>query len=377
MAAYRVLVVEDNHEVRRMVSASIKTLEAEIDVLDVPSAEEALFISTSLPLDLVILDFRLPGMTGIDMVSRLRKRRPETKVILVTGVEDATVRQQVAEASAEAYFYKPIEIDKFLDAVKRCLWGDQAKLPPAAAIPEPAEAAPATRPLDSSLPHPSDAGLTLPQRFMPTLDERLTTLKQQLRAVSVLLMSDAGQVLEVAGNPSQITSGSALLSGLMRAFHASVHVSRILGRGTSMQYFTSQRQCLYMAPVGLSHALFAITSGFFEPDKLAIVDRYLQMAVHDLQDILANISAEERARQDDLEKFRAELPAQVHVDPETRQRVEDMFTQGVKTTDQQGADSFWDTTGDDVSLDRPHSKDILTYDQAHDLGLTPGEDKPT
>lgn len=77
MAAYRVLVVEDNHEVRRMVAASIKALDAEIDVLDVPSAEEALLISTSLALDLVVLDIRLPGMSGLEMVARIRKRRPE------------------------------------------------------------------------------------------------------------------------------------------------------------------------------------------------------------------------------------------------------------------------------------------------------------
>ena len=76
MAAYRVLVVDDNHEIRRMVTASIKSLSTEIDVLDVPSAEEALFISASLPLDLVVLDFRLPGMTGLEMVPRLRRRIP-------------------------------------------------------------------------------------------------------------------------------------------------------------------------------------------------------------------------------------------------------------------------------------------------------------
>ena len=88
MAAYRVLVVDDNHEVRRMITASIKTLDAEIDVLDVPSAEEALFISASLPLDLVVIDFRLPGMSGLEMVSKLRKRKPAAKIILVTGVTD-------------------------------------------------------------------------------------------------------------------------------------------------------------------------------------------------------------------------------------------------------------------------------------------------
>jgi CheY-like chemotaxis protein len=71
MAAYRVLIVDDNHEVRRMVTASIKTLGAEIDVLNVPSAEEALFISTSQPLDLVVIDIRLPGMSDLEMVDRL------------------------------------------------------------------------------------------------------------------------------------------------------------------------------------------------------------------------------------------------------------------------------------------------------------------
>ena len=126
MAAYRVLVVDDNHEVRRMVTASIKTLDAHIDVLDVPSAEEALFISASLPLDLVVIDFRLPGMSGLEMVSRLRKRRPAAKIILVTGVTDEPTRQQIATAGADAFFFKPIEINNFLDAVKRCLWSDPA-----------------------------------------------------------------------------------------------------------------------------------------------------------------------------------------------------------------------------------------------------------
>src|SRR5512136_2082999 len=121
MATYRVLVVEDNHEVRRMVTSSIKTLGSEIDVLDVPSAEEALFISASLPLDLVVLDIRLPGMSGLEMVDRLRKRKPESKIILVTGVTDVVTRQQISEAGADAYFFKTIENSQFLEAVKSCL----------------------------------------------------------------------------------------------------------------------------------------------------------------------------------------------------------------------------------------------------------------
>jgi len=382
MAAYRVLVVEDNHEVRRMVTASLKTLGTEIDVLDVPSAEEALVINATLPIDLVVLDFRLPGMTGLDMVARLRKRRPQAKIILVTGVEDPAIRQQVAEAHTEAYFFKPIEIDKFLQAVKGCLWADQPTPAPETTALGPADLPPVSQPEVLSQPEivnpsaPPDSGQTLPQKYMPNLDERLSTLKQQLRAVSVLLVTDSGQVVEVAGNPSQITSGSALLASLMNAFRASVQVSQAIGRGTctSLQYFAAQKQCLYVVPIGLNHALFVITSSFFEPDKLGTVDRYFQLAVRDLQAILAGLAAEEQARQAHLEKLHDELPTQITVDQETRQIVDDMFTRAGDKGE--GADNYWDAAGNEDAPDKLDGKEVLTFDQARKLGLAPGEDKP-
>ncbi len=394
--AYRVLVVEDNHEVRRMVTASLKTLGAEIDVLDVPSAEEALVISASLPLDLVVLDFRLPGMTGLDMVTRLRKRRPEAKIILVTGVEDTAIRQQIAQAQAEAYFFKPIEVDKFLEAAKSCLWGGPAELASAPPFSQPASTLPETHPIES--PPPASAAAspaaqktaqpaayatvqpavqpTAPQGYLPTLDERLTTLKQQLRAVSVLLVNEAGQVLEVAGNPSQLTAGSALFTSLMDAFHAAVQISQATGRISSLQFFASQRQTLYVVPVGFNHALFAVTSGNFESDKLSTIDRYFQLAVRDLQDILARLAAEEQARQASLEKLRADLPSQIPVDRATRQRVDEMLSKAGKSANQQEADSFWDELGEGDAQEKGQGKDTLTYDQAHDLGITPGDKKP-
>ncbi|HSB66047.1 MAG TPA: response regulator [Anaerolineales bacterium] len=378
MASYRILVIEDNHEVRRMVTASLKTLGAEIDVLDVPSAEEALVICASLPLDMVVLDIRLPGMSGLDMVTRLRKRRPETKIILVTGVEDTAIRNQVAQAGTEAYFFKPIEIDKFLEAVKHCLWADQSETMVSDVVPPTIEVLPVTSPAVEQPAAVESAKKAASQGLMPTLDERLTTLKQQLRAVSVLLVDDAGQVMEVAGNPSQITSGSALLSSLMHAFRASLQVSQAMGRstGASLQYFASQRQCLYVVPVGLSYALFVITSGYFEPDKLGTIDRYFQLAVRDLQDILANIAAEEQVRQARLERQQAELAAQVTVDQETRKSVEDMFAKAAKVVEKEKVESFWEELEDHETQDATRTSEGLTYNQARDLGIAPGDNQP-
>jgi DNA-binding response OmpR family regulator len=374
MAIYRVLVVEDNPEVRRMVTASIKTLGPEIDVLDVPSAEEALFISASLPLDLVVLDYRLPGMTGLEMVTHLQKRRPEAKIILVTGVEDTTTRKQVAEAGAEAFFYKPIEIDTFLEAVKRSLWSDQGVQNLLLNKQETASPLPVTGEISTPEVKPST-----PQSFRLSVDERLTVLKQQLKAVSALLVDDAGQVLELAGNPSQITTSSMLLKALIDSFKASVQVSQAMGSSTSisMQYFAAHRQCLYVVTAGQNHALFVLTSGYFEPDKLSIINHTLQVAARDIRSILANQAAEEQARQEQSARLQADLPKDVAVDQETLAGVEQLFTRTSKSAAKEKADGFWESLEASDTVEGLHGKDVLSYDQARNLGLAPDEEKET
>lgn len=371
MAGYRVLVVEDNPEVRRMVSASIKTLGSEIDVLDVPSAEEALFISTSLPIDLVVLDHRLPGMTGLEMVARFQKRRPEAKVILVTGVEDISTRQQVAEAGAQAYFYKPIDIDAFLASVKHCLWPERGMQNPTLTSEVPTVRVAAVKASSTD-----DARKSAPQRFKLSLDERLTLLRQQLKAVSALLVNDVGQVLEAAGDPSQITTSSALLSALLSAYKAGLQVTQTIsgGSGASLQYFTALRQCLYIVNVGQDHALLVLTSGYFEPEKLSAVNHNLQTAAQDLESILANQAAEEQAREEKASSLQTELPEDIPVDQETLAGVEKLFTQGAENSAGEKADRFWESLETSEGAEGLQGKDVLSYDQARDLGLAPDEE---
>jgi len=372
MAGYRVLVVEDNPQVRRMVSASIKTLGSEIDVLDVPSAEEALFISASLPIDLVVLDHRLPGMTGLEMVSRFQKRRPEAKIILVTGVEDKSTRQQVAEAGAEAFFYKPIVIDTFLASVKRCLWPEVGEQNPILTNQEPAVTKPV---VDAS--STDETSKSTPQRFKLSLDERLMMLKQQLKAISTILVDHTGKVVEVAGNPSLITSSSVVLSGLLSAYKAGSQVTQAIsgGTGASMQYFATLQHCLYIVNVGQNHALFVLTSGYFDPERLSATNQALQTAAADLESILSDQAAEERARLEQAERQQTELTEDVHVDQETLAGVEKLFASGAENSAKEKADRFWESLDASEGVEGLQGKDVLSYDQARDLGLAPNDDK--
>ena len=76
MAAHRILIVDDQHEVRRMLSTSLRTLGPEIEVVDVPSGEEALLVASRRPVDLLISDVRLPGLSGLELMARVHKRNP-------------------------------------------------------------------------------------------------------------------------------------------------------------------------------------------------------------------------------------------------------------------------------------------------------------
>jgi DNA-binding response OmpR family regulator len=365
MAVHRVLVVDDNHEIRRMVTASIKTLGAEVDVVDVPSAEEALFISASLPLDLVVLDFRLPGMSGLEMVNRLRKHKPETKVILVTGVEDVATRQQISEAGVAAYFFKPIEIATFLDAVRHCLWTDLEGV-----------SVPAARAGMTEGPEASEAKPPALKGIESKLDKRLLSLKQQVRATSVLLVNEIGQIVEVAGNPSPITSSSVLLPALMEAFRASQRVSEALGKGANecLLYFTDARQRIYLAPIDPSNLLLVVTTGSKEPDKIGLVDQAIHLAVHDLCNIFERMS-EESLQPAAAEIEQVELPVDIVVDPETLAGVAGIFSHVPNSGSLEEADGFWEALGENGELEGGRDKGVLSYDQARDMGLAPDEDE--
>ena len=121
MARYHILIVDDQREVRLLLRAGLETLKLDLAVTDVPSAEEALLILGKEQIDLMVVDVRLPGMSGLELHHRAGKRTPTTQLILITGMTDEKVLRQVAEAGAAAYFYKPIQIDLFLDEVCKCL----------------------------------------------------------------------------------------------------------------------------------------------------------------------------------------------------------------------------------------------------------------
>jgi CheY-like chemotaxis protein len=369
MPQFRVLIVDDQHEVRRMLAASLRTLGKHFDVLEVPSGEEALLISSQLPLDLVVADVRLPGMSGLELVTRLQKRTPQTRIILVTGVDEPRLRRQVADAGADAFFYKPVEMADFLDAVERCLGlaGEAFPLPPVAEEPV-AVKGHKTTPLSSR----SAAVQAAPQPV--SLPDRLVMLRRQLNAVSVTLLDDSGRVVAEAGNLPEISASTSLIPALMGVLSASLKVAHGLGREKTpdnLMCFSGGRFHLCLAPVGRVYALLIVSLDNFTPGRLSEIGQAVSPAAGDLLQILENMGVELEPRQQ-VPPQPVELPQDVTVDAATQASVDALFKQAVKkkinTSD---ADAFWDPSGEKSESDGSSDADALSYEQARKLGLTP------
>jgi DNA-binding NtrC family response regulator len=115
----RILVVDDEKMIRWTLSRSLG--EAGFTTEDASTAAEALAAVEREVPDLVLLDFKLPDKTGVEVLREIRRIAPEVPVILITAF--GTVDGAVAAMREGAYDYrsKPFEIDDLMLAVRRAL----------------------------------------------------------------------------------------------------------------------------------------------------------------------------------------------------------------------------------------------------------------
>ncbi len=117
----RVLIVEDEPAVRRLLAYNLEA--AGFEVTAARDGEEALLQIEELPPDLLILDWMLPGLSGIELCRRLR-RRPATArlpVIMLTARVEESDRLRGLETGADDYVTKPFSPAELVARVRAVL----------------------------------------------------------------------------------------------------------------------------------------------------------------------------------------------------------------------------------------------------------------
>jgi CheY-like chemotaxis protein len=113
-ARARILLVDDEPQFREMLTEYL--VGEHFEVLEAGSGEEALPHVTAWCPDLVLLDLMMAGIGGLETLRRIKSIRPETRVIMVTAVDDLDVARSALAAGAADYVTKPFTF-QYLDAV--------------------------------------------------------------------------------------------------------------------------------------------------------------------------------------------------------------------------------------------------------------------
>ena len=113
-----VLVVDDEHGVRASVRA---ILEETCDVLEAEDGAAALEVLRAREVDVVMLDQRMPGEPGIDVLARIKALDPTIVVILATAVHDVRTAVAAMRLGAYDYLVKPFDVDDINLLVQRAL----------------------------------------------------------------------------------------------------------------------------------------------------------------------------------------------------------------------------------------------------------------
>jgi DNA-binding NarL/FixJ family response regulator len=119
----RVAVVEDNADLREGLTHLLQWTEGFTCVGTYPACEGFLDEIASVAPDVVLMDIGLPGMSGIDGVSELKKRVPVTNVLMLTVFEDDQKILDSICAGASGYLLKLTSPEKILEAIREIVGG--------------------------------------------------------------------------------------------------------------------------------------------------------------------------------------------------------------------------------------------------------------
>jgi DNA-binding NtrC family response regulator len=111
-----VLVVDDEESVRASVRA---ILEETCDVFEAANGAQALDVLKSREIDLVMLDQRMPGEPGIDVLPRIKAADPSTIVVIATAVRELRTAVEALKRGAYDYLTKPFDVDDILMLAQR------------------------------------------------------------------------------------------------------------------------------------------------------------------------------------------------------------------------------------------------------------------
>ncbi len=126
------LVLADDHALVRQGLRSLLDLTPDLRVVgEAADGEEALLKVAELNPDVVLMDVRMPRMTGLEALHALRRTDPGRRVVLLTTFDEDAAIIEALRSGVQGFLLKDVSLDELADAIRRVASGETL-LPPGA-----------------------------------------------------------------------------------------------------------------------------------------------------------------------------------------------------------------------------------------------------
>jgi len=356
---HNVLIVDDQRDILRLLHSTLDTLKKpEIKVFEAPSGEEALLESSRRKIDLLVTDYKLPGMSGVELMHKIRGRHPEAKVILITGMTERKAREEMLNAGALAIFDKPIPMADFLDVVER--------------------------------------GLGLVQTIFPVeqthekVEERharvsdlLANFRQDIKAEAVFLLNDRGLIQARTGKLRDNSMEVSLISTLMAIHGTSLKVARHNHQEKLDTYhiFSGGDHDLLFIPVTPLYALLVAGNGLVDKTQILETVTALLALREQVEKSLKSMGVtgelhavsgkDVPATKAVPTTSRKKPTAPTPPSPEMEALLKEAAQKKEKANDM---DDFWNQAAEKHG-NKPANSEVISLEEARKLGIVPGDGK--
>jgi two-component system, NarL family, response regulator NreC len=114
----RILLADDHKVVRQGTRALLSTVPEWEIVGEADNGRDAVSLTSELKPDIVILDIGMPELNGLDATRQIKKKLPQTEVLIFTGQETEELVHDVFDSGARSYIMKTDAADHLIDALK-------------------------------------------------------------------------------------------------------------------------------------------------------------------------------------------------------------------------------------------------------------------
>jgi len=263
MNVTRILVVDDDKSVLRMIEYGLQRLGSDYQIYTAKDMDGALNLIENQHIDLVITDYMMPGLTGIDLARAVHHLSPSTQIVLMTAYGTEKLRDTSNHVGFDGYIDKPFDIEKIREIIRAAKNAKNTKntkrgKPVAVETAQSADSAVAvvetTEPVETAESAPPDASPPGPR----SITELLQALQVNAGARAVLLINALGDLVKITGQIDQARAASVASLAASTFLHTA-ELSSLLGnkRVFKSGFYEGDAYNIYICDVN-QNALLAV-----------------------------------------------------------------------------------------------------------------------